>query len=100
MFKFLSREHEIAQQVYQVPSCCHGDVIVDDIIITASGATVVMASTVSEDTRRKSPKTAEYTKLVYYNYYADNLNVERYKFLYFVSKNVMMSSANLKCSLL
>ena len=56
MFRFLSREHEIAQQVYKVSSFCHGDVIVNDIIIiTASRATVAMASTIGEDTGRVPP---------------------------------------------
>ena len=55
MFRFLSREHEIAQQVYKVSSCCHGDVTVNDIIVTASRAAVAMASTISEDTGRVPP---------------------------------------------
>ena len=48
MFRFLSKEHEIAQDMYQVSSCCHGDV--DDIIVViATRATVDMASKVNQD---------------------------------------------------
>ena len=49
MFRFLSKEHEIAQEMYQVSSCCHGDVNDIIIIVTVIGTTVNMASKVSED---------------------------------------------------
>ena len=55
MFRFLSKEHVIAQDMYQVSSCCHDDT--DDIIVVVIviRATIDMASKVNQDSGGVSP---------------------------------------------